>query len=54
MFLMQQIVRKEGAKALFSGAGASYLKVYPQIACVYAVYEVLARVMAIKGLNAYA
>ena len=51
---LQQIVRKEGAKALFSGAGASYLKVYPQIACVYAVYEVLARVMAIKGLNAYA
>ena len=47
---MRQIAAKEGVKGLFSGAGASYLKVYPQIATVYFVYELIARTMAVKGI----
>ena len=47
---MRQIAAKEGAKGLFSGAGASYLKVYPQIGVVYFVYELIARTMAVKGI----
>ena len=46
-------VQREGLKSLWLGTGAAYVKIFPQLAITYFVFELASEQLGVGGLGRY-